>query len=275
MERVLRVHGKIVGSLEEYEEAMRVRSALGHIAPNCRVTLARVAREGQARGLTERDSHVMSSTPGMRPFSPANAAATASISAALAPSRHSNQTMCTNIFGTGEADACAGFCILARNFTELIEGAPGDRDFALTLRRHQHTNNNTFAFTQSGQSPCEEMPPKKGKKSVHPVFQACEDGDLEALTALLKETPAALEQRNGDGWTPLLCASFCGELDAVEFLLGQGADATVRVTASAGCGLLCIALSPTLPAGCLQRRRQCAPLRLCPGPRRGHKTPRA
>ena len=71
------------------------------------------------------------------------------------------------------------------------------------------------------------MPPK-GKKQVQPpIFKACEDGDIGAVAELISAIPAALEQRNGDGWTPLICASFCGELETVELLLSKGADAAV------------------------------------------------
>jgi len=71
------------------------------------------------------------------------------------------------------------------------------------------------------------MPPKGKKTSPPPIFRACEDGDPEAVAEILSATPAALESRNGDGWTPLLCAAFNGELETLELLLSKGADATV------------------------------------------------
>ncbi len=55
-----------------------------------------------------------------------------------------------------------------------------------------------------------------------PIFDAIEDEDASAAAALL---PAALEQRNKDGQTPLIFASYVGAVDIVEALLAAGADA--------------------------------------------------
>lgn len=74
------------------------------------------------------------------------------------------------------------------------------------------------------------MPPKGGKKKAAqaPIFRACEESDIETISELLSALPSMLEQRNADGWTPLICAAFCGELEIVELLIGKGADVSVR-----------------------------------------------
>jgi ankyrin repeat protein len=70
------------------------------------------------------------------------------------------------------------------------------------------------------------MPLKKLPKSkADPIFAACESGDASALSSLIATDPGSLTKKNSDGWTPLICAAFNGELGCVEMLLASGADA--------------------------------------------------
>lgn len=70
------------------------------------------------------------------------------------------------------------------------------------------------------------MPLKKlVKGKIDPVFAACESGDASALSTVLATDPGAITKKNSDGWTPLICAAYNGELGCVEMLLASGADA--------------------------------------------------
>ena len=69
---------------------------------------------------------------------------------------------------------------------------------------------------------------KKKGKALPPVFEACDTDDAEGLATVLDSDPASLELRNGDGWTPLIQASFAGSLECVELLLKRGAVVAVR-----------------------------------------------
>ena len=107
-----------------------------------------------------------------------------------------------------------------------------------------------------------QMPPKGKKQSQPPLFKACEDGDVDAVTAIVEANPGAIEQRNSDGWTPLICAAFCGELDALNYLLLKGADAAVSLTQHLETRVQ-VHFSCSV-AGCLQRWGYCFALCLCP-----------
>jgi len=57
-------------------------------------------------------------------------------------------------------------------------------------------------------------------KSMHGAVSL---GDLEAMAGYLDAEAGSLEERNKDGWTPLMTAAFRGELEALEWLIGKGA----------------------------------------------------
>ena len=69
--------------------------------------------------------------------------------------------------------------------------------------------------------------PKKGaykKAPPPPAFLLCDEDDAAGLRTLLSEQPSALEQRNADGWTPLMMASYAGSEECASLLLQVGAD---------------------------------------------------
>ena len=55
------------------------------------------------------------------------------------------------------------------------------------------------------------------------VFSASAKGDLETLKALMKND-VSVHDRDAEGWTPLLFASFFGQTETVRWLLENGAD---------------------------------------------------
>lgn len=55
-------------------------------------------------------------------------------------------------------------------------------------------------------------------------FQACEDGDMAAVTGALATDPTLVSIANGKGWTPLIVACFHQRIEAVKALLDAGAD---------------------------------------------------
>ena len=55
------------------------------------------------------------------------------------------------------------------------------------------------------------------------LISAANAGDLERVRVLVEEG-AELEKDCGDGWTPLIIASYNGHLEVVRYLLEQGAD---------------------------------------------------
>ena len=69
-----------------------------------------------------------------------------------------------------------------------------------------------------------------------PIFAAIDAEDVSALTALLAASGAALEARNGDGWTPLIAAAYVGSSVLVDVLLRAGAD--VNASCADGCTAL-------------------------------------
>ncbi|GAX75624.1 hypothetical protein CEUSTIGMA_g3068.t1 [Chlamydomonas eustigma] len=68
------------------------------------------------------------------------------------------------------------------------------------------------------------MPTKKKADDRPPIFVAIDKGDDETVEELLKDEPSNLNMRNKDGWTPLIAAAYCGELDMVNLLIKAGAD---------------------------------------------------
>ena len=62
---------------------------------------------------------------------------------------------------------------------------------------------------------------------------AAESGDTAALQSRITHD-ANLEERNGDGWTPLMVAAFAGRMDTVQVLLGFGADKEAATATSRG-----------------------------------------
>ena len=56
------------------------------------------------------------------------------------------------------------------------------------------------------------------------LFEAIDGDDDSAVAALLDADPARLEQRNSDGWTPLIAAAYGGSADLVTALLARGAS---------------------------------------------------
>ena len=62
-----------------------------------------------------------------------------------------------------------------------------------------------------------------------PIFDAIEDEDVAAVKPMIA---ASLEQKNKDGFTPLLYASYVGVLEIVDALLEAGAN--VRATCKDG-----------------------------------------
>ena len=69
------------------------------------------------------------------------------------------------------------------------------------------------------------------------LFEAAALGDVDRLRAVLDATPAAVNRRAPDGFSPVALAAFFGQDAAVELLLQRGADPNVpadnhmRVTA--------------------------------------------
>lgn len=56
------------------------------------------------------------------------------------------------------------------------------------------------------------------------LFAACEAGRLEDVKSLVARFPALVDQRNLQGWTPLIVAAFNGRLDTARCLLEAGAS---------------------------------------------------
>lgn len=74
------------------------------------------------------------------------------------------------------------------------------------------------------------MGKKKGGAAakMDPIFDAADNGDEAAVKALLKADAALVNSRNGDGWTPLIQASYAGEADICTLLLKAGADVNAQ-----------------------------------------------
>lgn len=57
-----------------------------------------------------------------------------------------------------------------------------------------------------------------------PIFAAIDEGDASAVSGILAADRAVLSSRNGDGWTPLIAASYAGEAAIVQLAISYGAD---------------------------------------------------
>eukprot|EP00037_Helgoeca_nana_P021557 m.217509 g.217509 ORF g.217509 m.217509 type:complete len:166 (+) comp25690_c0_seq3:4016-4513(+) len=73
--------------------------------------------------------------------------------------------------------------------------------------------------------PSASMGKKKGKAKGPPksMHGACVNGDIEAMAGFLDEDKAALEEKNKDGWSPLMTCAFRGQLEALEWMIAKGA----------------------------------------------------
>jgi ankyrin repeat protein len=60
------------------------------------------------------------------------------------------------------------------------------------------------------------------------MFQAAMNGNTQRLQEILTETPDAINRYSPEGWTALALASHFGHKAAVELLLANGADLTLR-----------------------------------------------
>jgi len=65
---------------------------------------------------------------------------------------------------------------------------------------------------------------KKGKKVPKTMHKATEVDNLEAMEEFVAKDPGAIEERNVDGWTPIMTAAYNCELRAMQWLLDKGAD---------------------------------------------------
>lgn len=74
-----------------------------------------------------------------------------------------------------------------------------------------------------------------GAKKLDPVFAAIESGDASGLSALLAADSEAHTKRNADGWSPLIAASYAGDISCIDILLNAGADVRAVCKDSDGC----------------------------------------
>jgi ankyrin repeat protein len=59
-------------------------------------------------------------------------------------------------------------------------------------------------------------------------FEACSDGDADAVARFLRKSPESLDMRNTDGWTGLFLAVQWARIEVVELLLAKGADMRIE-----------------------------------------------
>jgi catechol 2,3-dioxygenase-like lactoylglutathione lyase family enzyme len=70
-----------------------------------------------------------------------------------------------------------------------------------------------------------EIDRRDGTHAARRLFLACAEGDLDAVTALLRKDPSLVHAREDrHDTTPLYAAARCGNLDVVRALLDAGAD---------------------------------------------------
>lgn len=65
----------------------------------------------------------------------------------------------------------------------------------------------------------------KGGSTIHTIV---EDGDMAAFTAILASDATIVAKKNGDGWTALHMAAYCGELLMLQTLLSAKSDINAR-----------------------------------------------
>jgi hypothetical protein len=68
----------------------------------------------------------------------------------------------------------------------------------------------------------------QGQAAYVGIHAAASQGDLARLKQYLADDPHSISSRNGPGRSPLCIAAMCGQTNAVEFLLSQGADVNDR-----------------------------------------------
>lgn len=56
------------------------------------------------------------------------------------------------------------------------------------------------------------------------VFEFCRSGDLKGLKALVEKEPNCVNAKNEYGFSPLIIASYRGQVSIVKFLLSHGAN---------------------------------------------------
>lgn len=76
---------------------------------------------------------------------------------------------------------------------------------------------------------------KGGSSKKEPVFLAVDAGDASALSSLLSTDVELHTRRNADGWTPLIAASYAGEISCIQILLNAGADVKAVCKDADGC----------------------------------------
>ena len=74
-----------------------------------------------------------------------------------------------------------------------------------------------------------------GAKKLDAVFAAIENGDASGLSALLASDSEAHTKRNADGWSPLIAASYAGDMSCIDMLLNAGADVRAVCKDADGC----------------------------------------
>lgn len=71
----------------------------------------------------------------------------------------------------------------------------------------------------------EEPEPLRPRGLPSTIFEAADQGDVDALASLLDERPERVGLRDESGWTPLHHAAYRDRTEAVKVLLARGADA--------------------------------------------------
>ena len=76
---------------------------------------------------------------------------------------------------------------------------------------------------------------KVGSSKKEPVFLVIDEGDASVLSSLLSTDPEVHTKRNSDGWTPLIAASYAGDISCIQILLNAGADVKAVCKDADGC----------------------------------------